>query len=202
MYVYEYEYEYGSGASTCTDSKPGEKALSSVNSPAILPHMEDRRAAAVTLLQRLVAATPVALLGVWLCGSGSDGRAVLGLFCVVAAGFIVGPGIAGLLAEPVGGLFFPRQPARREPCRGIAETRRARGEYEAAIAAYEEVIAEFPGDVESWIAMVTIALTHLRDPARADALARRALLALRDDAGRRQLLYAHRTLHAAARERG
>ena len=164
--------------------------------------MEDRRAAAVTLLQRLVAATPVALLGVWLCGSGSDGRAVLGLFCIVAAGFIAGPGIAGVLADPVGGLFFPQRPARPEPCRSIAEARRARGEYAAAIDAYEEVVAAFPGDVESWIAMVTIAFNHLRDPARADALARRALLALRDDAGRRQLLHAHRALHAAARERG
>ena len=164
--------------------------------------MEDRSAAAATLLQRLLVAAPVALLAWWLLSSGGLERATLGLVCLVAAGFIVGPGIAGLLSEPVGSLFFPHSPARREPCRGIAETRRARGEYDAAIAAYEEVIAEVPGDVESWIAMVTIAFTHLRDPAHADALARRALLALRDDAGRRQLLYAHRMLHAAARERG
>lgn len=161
--------------------------------------MEDRQAAATTFVQRLALATPIALLAWWLFARGGAEWALLGLVCVVAVGFLVGPGIAGVLAEPVGGLFFPRRPARPEPCRGIAEARRARGEYDAAIAAYEEVIAEFPGDVESWIAMVGIVFTHLRDPARGDVLARRALLALRDESSRRQLLYAHRTLAAAAR---
>jgi hypothetical protein len=154
--------------------------------------MEDRRVATSILVDRLLIAVPVALLAWWLFARGGAGLALLGLVCTVAVGFILGPGIAGLIAEPAGGLFFPQRPARPAPRRSIAEARRARGDYDAAIAAFEEVTDEFPEDVESWIAMVEIAFTHMCDGSRGDALARRALLTLRDDTHRRQLLHVHR----------
>jgi hypothetical protein len=54
------------------------------------------------------------------------------------------------------------------------------------------VIEEFPTDVESWTAIVEIALVHLHDRQRGDALARRALLTLTDEASRLELVRVHR----------
>ena len=164
--------------------------------------MEDRRELWTALGRRLLWALPLAAVGAWLIarGRGDADRQILGLLCIVADGFLLAPALAGLCAEPVGGLFHPRRPARPEPRRSIAESRRARGQYEEAIAAYDAVVAEFPGDLESWAAMVEIALRHLRDGTRGDALARRALLALRDEASRGHLIGVHRRFRQPLRD--
>ncbi len=108
------------------------------------------------------------------------------------AGILVAPGLAGVVAAPAGSLFYSHRVAPPEPRRGMAEAMRARGDYTDAIVAYEAVIDEFPADVESWTAMVEIALVHLRDRERGDALARRALLTLTDESGRLDLVRVHR----------
>ena len=156
--------------------------------------MEDRRDLWTTLAWRLLYALPLAALAAWLFahGRGDAERQILALVCVVADACILAPAFAGLIAEPAGGLFHPHRAALPEPRRSIAESRRARGQYDEAIEAYEAVVAEFPGDVASWTAMVEIALVHLRDAARGDALARRALLALREEPNRRYVVHAHR----------
>ncbi len=160
--------------------------------------MEDGRDLLIALGRRLLLALPFALAG-WLLfatGGGAE-RRILGLLCVVIAGIVVAPPLAGLIAEPAGGLFHPRHPARQEPSHDIAEARRRQGRYAEALDAYERVVERFPGDVSGWIAMLDVASVDLRDAARADAIARRALAALPDAASRMQFLQARRRIHTA-----
>ena len=159
--------------------------------------VEDRRENWNALARRALVAGPLVLVAVALFVSSvgcpdPTGRRILGLLLVVAAGFTLAPSLAGIVAEPVGSLFYPHRPAPPEPRRSIAEAKRARGEYHAAIAAYEVVIEEFPTDVASWTAIVEIALVHLHDRQRGDALARRALLTLTDEPSRLELVRVHR----------
>ena len=62
------------------------------------------------------------------------------------------------------------------------------------------MVEEFPTDLEAWTAVVEIAFVHLRDHARGDALARRALLALSDEQGRLELVRVHRRCRAWLRD--
>jgi hypothetical protein len=166
--------------------------------------MDDRRELWITLAWRVGFAAALALVGGLLLagriGPGDvAGRRLLGLACVVAAGIVVAPGFAGFIAEPVGSLFYPRRISPPEPCRSIADARRKRGDHTEALAAYEDVVAEFPGDLPSWTAMVEIAVVDLQDRPRGDALARRALSALADEPARFALVRVHRNAGARLR---
>lgn len=162
--------------------------------PATLRAVDERRELGTALAGRVLCALPLAALAAWLLATarGDVDRLLLGLVCIVAVGFVIGPALAGLVADPAGSLFYPRRRALPVPCRSIAEAKRAQGRYEEALGAYETVVAEFPDDLDSWLAMVEIALLHLRDVARGDALARRALLALRAEVDRLALVRVHR----------
>jgi hypothetical protein len=167
--------------------------------------VDDRRELWTALVWRLLLACPFAVAAAVLFSHSAGSpdaaeRRLLGLACAVAAGVIVGPGFAGLIAEPAGALFHPRRAPLPQPRRSIAESKRARGCYDEAIAAYEQVVAEFPADLESWTAMVELALVHLRDRARGQALARRALLALGDERSRLALVRVHARCSAWLRD--
>lgn len=147
------------------------------------------------LVSRLLLAIPFAAAAgiLFACGGpGAAERRVLALAFIILDGIIIGPGIAALIAEPTGSLFYPRRTALPQPRRSIAESKRVRGDYRASLIAYEEVLAEFPTDLESWTAMVEIACVHLRDRDLADILARRALTALSAERDRYDLIRAHR----------
>jgi tetratricopeptide (TPR) repeat protein len=158
--------------------------------------VEERRELWIALAWRLVFAAPFAVAAglLFASGGGPDmaGRRVLALAFIVLYAIIVAPGFAALIAEPAGSLFYPRRIALPQPCRSIAQAKRARGDYRAALAAYEEVLAEFPADLESWTAMVEIACVQLGDRALAEALARRALSALTQEGDRMELIRVHR----------
>ena len=157
--------------------------------------MDDRRELWIALAWRLAIALPFAAMAGLLFAAGGPepaGRRVLALACIVLVAIIVAPGFAGLFAEPAGSLFYPWRVALPQPRRSIAQAKRARGDYRAALTAYEDVLAEFPADLESWTAMVEIACVQLGDRALAEALARRALSALTQEGDRMELIRVHR----------
>ena len=160
--------------------------------------MDERRDILISLGRRILLAVPL-LVTTWLLFSSTNadaGRQFLGLACAAAAGIILAPPFAALIALPAGSLFFPRRPARPEPGYSVAEARRKRGEYEASIDEYQRIAEQFPAEVHPHVAMMEIAFVDLHDGERTDAIAKQALAMLRDDGSRQRLLRMHRAIKA------
>ena len=133
-----------------------------------------------SLLRRAVPAGLALAIGTGiLLGTGDVLMMLVGFFFfLVAAIFLAGP-IARGLAEPLGGLLWPkRYYDKPQPMYGIPQARRIRGRPEEALAEYEKIAAAHPDEVRPWLDMIDIALTDLHDPERANALFQRGLAAL------------------------
>ena len=133
-----------------------------------------------SLLRRLIPAGLAFAIGTGiLFGAGDPLTRLLGFFFfLVAANFLAGP-IARWLAEPLGGLLWPkRYYDKPQPMYGIPQSRRIRGRPEEALAEYEKIAAAHPAEVRPWLDMIEIALTDLHDPERANAFYQRGLAAL------------------------
>src|SRR5262245_7863723 len=134
--------------------------------------MDERREILISLAWRVLSAG-ILLAITWhlfTSTSGDDAGKFLGLACGVAAGIILAPPFAALIAQPAGSLFFPRRSSGPEPGYSLAETKRKRGQYEESIKEYQRITEEFPEDVRSYVAMMEIAFIHLHDPERTDAI--------------------------------
>ena len=152
-----------------------------------------------TIFRRAVPAGLALAIGTGLLlGAGDPLTMLLGFaFYFVAAIFLARP-LAHWLAEPIGGLLWPkRYYDKPQPMYGIPESRRIRGLPEEAIAEYEKIAAEHPGEVRPWLEMIDIALTDLHDPERANAFFQRGLAALSQPAGKDHLA----RVYAAIRDR-
>ncbi len=161
--------------------------------------MDDRRDILIALGWRMLFAIPLGVIA-WFLFATTVGDSVgawkrfLGLAFAVVGAIIIAEPIAALVAEPSGSLFFPRHAARVEPVYSLAEAKRKRGQYVEALDEYERIAAQFPAAVHPYIAMMEIAAADLHDGERAEAIARRGLSMLRDEASRQELLRAHRTI--------
>ena len=160
----------------------------------------ERQAALWFLLRRLVPAAAALAIGIGvLLGAGASvGLLLLGfLFFLVAAIFLAGP-LAQLLAEPVGELLWPkRYYDKPQPLYRIPQAKRRKGLPEEAIAEYEKIAAAHPDELLPWFEMLDIALTDLRDPARAQIIFDRGIAALANPKDRALLDH----VYAATRER-
>ena len=164
--------------------------------------MDDRRDLLIALgwrvpLAGLLGLTAWHLFATTIGDPNAGGERFLGLMCVVAAGIVAAPPLAVLLAVPAGSLFYPRRPARREPAYSGAQGRRKRGRYAEAIEEYQRIAEQFPTELHPHVAMVEIELVNLHDSPRADAIVKRGLATLRDEASRKQLLWTYGKLKAA-----
>lgn len=160
---------------------------------------DDTKGLLLAILRRGVPAALAIAIGVGtLLGSGDVVSMLLGfLFFLIAAIFVAGP-IARLLAEPVGGLLWPKKfYDKPRPMYGIPQSRRAKGLPEEAIAEYAQIAAEFPDEILPHIEMIDIALTELHDPARAEAIFQHGHAALKKP-GDKELL---EQVYAATRDR-
>lgn len=153
----------------------------------------------LAILRRAVPAALAMAIGVGILLGANDAFSMLlgFLFFFIAALFVAGP-IARLLAEPVGGLLWPKKfYDKPRPMYGIPQSRRAKGLPEEAIAEYAQIAAEFPDEILPHIEMIDIALTELHDPERAEAYFQHGLVALKKP-GDKELL---EQVYAATRER-
>ncbi len=117
-----------------------------------------------------------------------------GLGLAVSGAMLLAPLLAILIASPTGSLFYPRGRATHEPRYSGAIGRRMREHYADAIDEYQSIANEFPNELYPHIGMLEIALNDLQDVERADAIVRRGLQRLKNEADRAQLLRTHRAL--------
>jgi hypothetical protein len=132
------------------------------------------------ILRRAVSAAFALAIGTGLLlGAGDIFGMLFGfVFFLVAAIFVAGP-IARLLAEPMGGLLWPkRYYDKPQPIYGIPQSKRAKGLPEEALAEYEKIAAANPGEVRPYVEMIDIAIVDFKDAERANALYQRGLACL------------------------
>jgi hypothetical protein len=147
--------------------------------------MSSLRDALTRLLWRLLIAAPIVVAG-WLIlgrsrgGMTEAGPVIIGVALLIAAGIVIGPAIAQLLAEPWGSLFGPNEYYSKPlPMYSIPESKRKKGLYEEALAGYREIAAKYPKEVRPYIEMIDVAIVELNDIKRAHAFYEQGLQAMR-----------------------
>ena len=105
-----------------------------------------------------------------------------GVVLIILGAVIVAKPLARLIAESAGSLFYSRERFSGPlPMYGIPASKRARGDYEEAIAYYEKMIIDYPNEVRPYTEMIDIAIRDLKDPERALKLYQRGVLILKSD---------------------
>jgi len=140
--------------------------------------MNNYRPIFVSLGWRAIVAAPFFVVGM------TGALSILSPFCVVAGAIILAPPLARLIAEPTGNLFYPsRHYDGPQPAYSIPQAKRARGQYEQAMAGFEKIAEDHPDEVKPYIEMIDIAIVNLKDPDRANAIYQRgvSLLSKEDD---------------------
>lgn len=136
--------------------------------------MSEARALLLRLAWRALVAAPF----FYLCASGR--ASVLSPVFGVVGAIIVALPLARLIAEPAGRLFWPEERFDRpQPMYGIPESLRAKGRYEEALAGFEQIAADYPGEVKPHVAMIDIAIVDLKDADRAQAIFQRGVEGLK-----------------------
>lgn len=143
-------------------------------------------------LTSIVLATPCFVAG-WLlvprAGSWDALLPILGaMLCFIVGACILAFPIAHAFSEPWGALYFStRMPDGKTPMYGIPQSKRKKGEYEGAMAAYEAILAEYPTELRAYVEMMDLAVMDLRDVSRAERIYDRGLLAIQNEDDRRAL---------------
>ena len=135
-----------------------------------------------SLAWRILLASPCFAIGV------TGALSVLSPFFTVAGAIIVAMPLARLIAEPAGGLFLPtRRLSRKLPMYSIPQSRRAKGLYEEAMAGFEKIAQDYPGELEPYIEMIDIAILDLKDPDRASRIYQQGVSRLKKDGDKEAL---------------
>ena len=113
----------------------------------------------------------------WLLGglSGSalmaTPRLLMGMACLVGAAGIIALPFARLIAGPAAHFLFPGMRfSRPQPMYSVPKSMRARGMYEDAMMALGEIAQEYPGEPQTYMEMIDIAIVELGDAERAAAI--------------------------------
>ena len=120
------------------------------------------------LLWRLLPAGALFLLGTAILLAYGPVGGFLGFGLYLIASIILAFPLATLLAAAWGNLFWSISYFDKpQPMYGIPQSRRVKGLPEEALAEYEKILAQFPGEIRPHFDMIEIALLDLRDPAHA-----------------------------------
>ena len=93
--------------------------------------------------------------------------------------------LAHLASSPLQRLFYPsREFEKPQPPYATAEAKAKKGDYEEAIAAYQRIAAEYPEEIEPFIAMLHVAIFALHDPPRAARIYEEGMQALKTEKDR------------------
>ena len=149
------------------------------------------------ILSAVLRAAPPAIL--WILGGWVLGRSngdpshdlwisLLGLAFLIAGAAVLMFPLWRLSAEPIGSLFYPSDHAEQPaPQYSIPESKRKSGLFEEAIAGYEKIAAQYPGDVRPYLAMMEIAIVDLKDPERGSRFYDKGMSAITTPEGQESL---------------
>jgi tetratricopeptide (TPR) repeat protein len=105
---------------------------------------------------------------------------VLGLAPLILSGAVLAPYLSDHLAHFAAfSIFFPGEKLNKPlPQLSIPQARRAMGQLEASLEAYNEVVAEHPDCLQAWLEMSELLFVRIQDLERARLHRIRALAAL------------------------
>ena len=128
-------------------------------------------------------------------GWEAAGPALFAMAFFIAGARIVAPAIAELVAEPAGSLYLPAECADHPaPMYGIADARRAKGDYAGALAYLDEIAKATPQELDAYVKMIHIAAVDLHDLPRAEAAYHRGVKAMPTDGDKAALTVMYRAL--------
>jgi len=129
---------------------------------------KDERSRARHFWIRAAWAAPCLLAGIPLMTSGNLFGFLPGLALIVTGAILIADPIAHAVSAPLDHFFYPNRELEKPlPPYASAEAKVKKGEYEEAMVAYQRIAAEYPEEIEPFIAMMHIAVFNLHDPARA-----------------------------------
>lgn len=138
-----------------------------------------------SLFKRSLLGIPLVVFGYLVLCSPAGGAlqsyagGAFGCVFIICGAIVLAFPLARLLAEPWGNWFWPGDRYDRpQPMYGIPQSRRAKGLYKEALAGYEEILKEHPGERRAYVEMIEIAVVNLNDANRANVIFRRGMDAL------------------------
>ena len=105
---------------------------------------------------------------------------------------LIAPDIVSFLTRNAGGILWGSRGGKVQPIYGIPEARACEGRYEEAIAEYEAIMEEFPGEVKPYVEIIEIACRRLNDAGMAKEYYDRGMAAFSrrpEDQGRIEAMY-------------
>jgi tetratricopeptide (TPR) repeat protein len=130
-------------------------------------------------------------------GWGALGPLILSAACLIVAALVIASPLAewfaaSLVGGWLGGLFYPDRRSLRPPVvYGPAEARRMENDFEAAIQAYEDILAEHPTNKRAYLALMDIAWLDMKDAPLAMSFYRRGMAVIKDEACRMEMQQAY-----------
>ena len=132
------------------------------------------------LAGRLLLASPLLGIQAWLAVTWGGFGGIAGIPFGFAAGLIIWPSLADIVAEPFRALMYPMARfSKPVPMYSVPKAKRARGDLEGALADYERMEAEYPGDLEVYRNMLELLVLEMKSPEKASEVFQRALQKLR-----------------------
>jgi tetratricopeptide (TPR) repeat protein len=109
-------------------------------------------------------------------------RLLIAIFLLLSAASILARPLVYVLTRSAGGLLFPgRHDVTPKPAYSLAQARRIKGDYEAALQLYATIAGDFPQEIAAWRSMLEIALENIKDEERARQILERGLSVLKNE---------------------
>ncbi len=118
-----------------------------------------------------------------------------GMVCFVLGACALAVPLARWLAEPWGSLYFSNRSASgKAPMYGIPQAKRKKGLFEEAMADYEAIIRDHPGELRAYVEMMDMAVVDMQDLHRAELVFEQGMLALQSENDLRALKAMYRAI--------
>ena len=139
---------------------------------------------------RFLIASPLFMIQIFLIHWWPGFGVIAGLPLGFGGALIVAPRLLDLLAEPFRAVFYPLERFKKPvPMYSVPMAKRKRGDLEGALADYEVLERDYPGDLEVYQGMLELLLLEIQGREKASVVYQSALLALKKDREREQLTF-------------